>query len=143
MTHSTPEFRIEDDPAPSDIETLLEELAEFNRGVAGHEGYRPLACFVRDPDGTIAGGISASTHHGWLSINLVWLREDLRGQGLGSRMLAAVEQEAIRRGCTRAHLDTHEFQAPGFYAKRGYEVFGELPDFPTGYRRLFMSKQLG
>jgi len=34
------------------------------------------------------------------------------------------------------------FQAPGFYAKLGYTVFGELADVPRGHRRLWFCKRL-
>ncbi|GAQ00024.1 hypothetical protein NIES2104_65890 [Leptolyngbya sp. NIES-2104] len=39
-------------------------------------------------------------------------------------------------------MDTFSFQAPEFYQKLGYTVFGELPDFPIGHRRLFLKKVL-
>jgi hypothetical protein len=41
-----------------------------------------------------------------------------------------------------AYLDTFSFQAPDFYKKLGYEVFGELQDFPHGHQRYFMKKRL-
>jgi hypothetical protein len=47
-----------------------------------------------------------------------------------------------RRGAKHAHLDTFSFQAPGFYHKHGYRVFGELPDFPPGHRRYYLTKDL-
>lgn len=50
--------------------------------------------------------------------------------------------EAVRRGCSRAHLDTLAFQAPAFYEKRGYRVSGALPDFVAGHTRSFVWKRL-
>jgi hypothetical protein len=47
------------------------------------------------------------------------LREALRRQGLGSRVLKAAEEEGARRRCTRAILSTLSFQAPGFYQRQG------------------------
>ncbi len=52
------------------------------------------------------------------------------------------ELEARQRGARCAYLDTFSFQAPDFYKKQGYEVFGELRDFPEGHRRYFLRKQL-
>src|ERR1700733_998696 len=48
---------------------------------------------------------------------------------------------ALERGCHSAWVDTFSFQAPGFYPKLGYEVFGEL-DYPPGPRRIFFQKHL-
>lgn len=57
-------------------------------------------------------------------MDIFWLHEDLRGQGYGTQLLQMAEQEAIARGCHQAHLDTFEFQAPGFYEKHGYQCWG-------------------
>jgi ribosomal protein S18 acetylase RimI-like enzyme len=50
------------------------------------------------------------------------------------------EDEARRRGCRGAWLDTYSFQARGFYERIGYEVFGVIDDFPPGHSRLFLRK---
>ena len=70
------------------------------------------------------------------------IKEELRGQGFGHRLLTLAEDEARHRGAKKAHLDTFSFQAPDFYKQHGYEVFGELQDFPPGHQRYFLSKQL-
>jgi len=31
---------------------------------------------------------------------------------------------------------------PNFYKQHGYQVFGELQDFPPGHQRYFLTKQL-
>ncbi len=52
------------------------------------------------------------------------------------------EDETRERGAKNVYLDTFSFQAPNFYQKYGYQVFGVLTDFPSGYRRYFLTKQL-
>jgi hypothetical protein len=54
--------------------------------------------------------------------------------------MARAEEEAIRRGCCHAYLDTFDFQAPGFYRKLGYSEWGVLEDFPPGHQRIFLKK---
>lgn len=55
---------------------------------------------------------------------MTWVREDLRGSGLGSRLLAAFESEARARGADRVFVTSFTFQAPGFYRRHGYrELF--------------------
>lgn len=60
----------------------------------------------------------------------------------GRRLLALIEQEGRQRGAKNAYLDTFSFQAPGFYAKLGYRVFGTLTEFPSGHQRCFLTKAL-
>lgn len=52
------------------------------------------------------------------------------------------EDEARKRGAKHAYLDTFSFQALDFYRKYGYEIFGELQDFPVGHQRYYLVKQL-
>jgi len=72
----------------------------------------------------------------------IWVHEKLRGRRLGSRLLAAAEAEAVRRGCHQMHLDTHRYQAPDFYRRQGYDVIGELPGWPGADVRIFLRKRL-
>ena len=48
---------------------------------------------------------------------------------------------AQERGAFGATLETHSFQAPEFYAKLGYSVFGRIDDYPPGHAKLFLSKR--
>jgi ribosomal protein S18 acetylase RimI-like enzyme len=72
----------------------------------------------------------------------MWIREDLRGCGYGHQLLTRLEDEARQRGARHAHLDTFSFQAPTFYQRHGYRIFGELPDYPAGHTRYYMVKDL-
>ena len=78
----------------------------------------------------------------WLYIDLLWVKDELRGLGYGHRILTLVEQEARQLGAKNAFMDTFSFQAPDFYKQHGYQVFGELNDFPPGHQRYFLKKQL-
>ena len=78
---------------------------------------------------------------GWMYITLLWVSDDLRGQGFGVKLMKAAEKEARRRGIKRAWVDTFSFQARSFYEKLGYEEFGTL-DYPPLHKRHFMRKVL-
>ena len=58
-------------------------------------------------------------------------------------MIEAAEREGRARGCRLATLETHSFQAPEFYRKLGWEVFGVLDDYPAGHRKYYLKKSLG
>ncbi|MCU0522797.1 MAG: GNAT family N-acetyltransferase [Anaerolineae bacterium] len=114
----------------------------YNDQQAGDSHGKSLCFVLRDPDGAIVGGLVGETHWNWFYISLLIIPEDLRGQGYGHALLTAAEDEARQRGAKHAYLDTFSFQAPEFYRRHGYEVFGELPDFPVGQTRYYMRKDL-
>lgn len=117
-------------------------ISAYNEQQAG-EDKGQLLCFVlQTPDEEAVGGVIGETHWDWLYVNLMWVREDLRGRGYGRRLLELAEDEARERGAKNAYLDTFSFQAPGFYKKQGYQVFGELKDFPAGHQRYYLTKEL-
>jgi GNAT superfamily N-acetyltransferase len=60
----------------------------------------------------------------------------------GSQLLNEIEQLAKEKGCRLICLDTFSFQAPGFYKKHGYKVFGVLEDHPKGFNQYFLEKRL-
>jgi GNAT superfamily N-acetyltransferase len=114
----------------------------YNIEQAGDDQGKQLCFVLRGPDQEIVGGVIGATHWEWLHIDLMWVEQELRGRGYGHRLLVAAEDEARQRGAKNAYLDTFSFQAPGFYKRHGYEVFGELRDFPTGHQRYYLAKQL-
>jgi GNAT superfamily N-acetyltransferase len=115
---------------------------QYNLDQAGDDNGQRICYVLQGADDEIAGGIIAEAHWGWLYIDLMWVREDLRRCGYGSQLLAMVEDEAHSRGAKNAYLDTFSFQAPDFYKKHGYQVIGELTDFPVGHQRYYLMKEL-
>lgn len=136
------DLRIEDETGEIQ-EELIENVRSFNDDILGRERSVPLAAVARDEEGNLVGGVSGRTFYRWLLIEVVWVHEDLRGAGLGARLMAMVEAEAIGRGCIGAQVDTVTFQAPGFYRKLGYETAGTVEGFPPGFDRHYFSKRLG
>ncbi len=114
----------------------------YNNAQAGEQHGKLLCFVVRAPDGKVTGGIIGETHWDWFYVNLMWLPEELRRHGYGKQLLALAEEEARRRGARHAYLDTFSFQAPEFYKKYGYQVFGTLENFPQGHQRYFLTKDL-
>jgi len=139
-----PQLKIEiaEEPKPDETELIVQQLIQFNTRCAGEGNFQQLAIFLRDSDENIVGGLVGSTYWQWLYVDVFWINESYRGKGYGDSLLTAAEQEAVKRGCQYAYLDTFSFQAPEFYQKCGYVVFGELSDFPKGHSRFFLRKVL-
>ena len=117
-------------------------LGAFNKQMAGEDNFQRLCFALFAPDRSIIGGVIGELYWDWLHVDLLWVPEELRGRGYGDRLLAAIEEEARRRGGKNVFLDTFSFQAPDFYRQRGYRIFGKLDDFPAGHRRCFFTKPL-
>jgi len=133
---------VEDHPDQQDLKFLEEQLFAYNMASTGYYDGRELAIFLRDAQGTIIAGLSGWTWGGCLKIQYLWVHEDWRGQDLGTRLLAAAEAEGRARGCVITGLDTHSFQAPQFYQKLGYEVYGVMEDDPVGHQHYHLRKRL-
>ncbi len=133
---------LEQNPQAKDINAVVQGLVEFNRLQTNGAMPEYLLVTVRAPQGALLGGLVGATYLGWLQVHSVWLPDDLRGRGYGAQLMATAEEEALRRGCRRAMLETYSFQALPFYEKCGYTVFSTLPDFPIGGARYALTKDL-
>ncbi|MDH6113881.1 GNAT superfamily N-acetyltransferase [Kitasatospora sp. MAP12-15] len=134
---------VTDRPDADDVALISDALDEFNVQEAGTGDRRALAVLVRDPEtGRVVGGLTGRTSLGLLFVDLFHLPPELRGSGVGSEILRQAEEEARRRGCRTGVLYTISFQAPGFYRRHGWRVFGEVPCDPPGTSRVFMTKDL-
>jgi GNAT superfamily N-acetyltransferase len=133
---------IETAPSRAEVDFLEDEIGAFNVAATGVDDGRLLASFVRDPRGDVIAGIYGWTWGGTCEIRFLWVHEDYRGKGYGSRLLRAAEEEAERRSCGQVLLDTHSFQAPHFYQRQGYVVIGAVDDYPPGHQKLYLRKQL-
>jgi GNAT superfamily N-acetyltransferase len=135
-------FSFEESPDPNDLQIIRDGLTAYNLQFVPDAQYKPLNIFLRAADGRVLGGLVGNTYWDWLYISLFWLDESVRRGGYGREMLARAEKEALRRGCHHAHLDTLDFQAPAFYEKQGYSLWGTLNDLPVGHKRIFFWKEL-
>ena len=134
---------VTDTPDPRVEAVIAAGLRRFNFEQIGVNDGRALAVVVADRDsGEVLGGITGRTSLGVLFVDLVYLPADLRGGGLGRRILKAAEDEGRRRGCRSAMLYTLSFQAPGFYDRHGWRRLGEIPCGPPDTSRIIFTKAL-
>jgi GNAT superfamily N-acetyltransferase len=123
-------------------ERLNEEINAFNVAATGLDDGALLGIAVREDGGALVAGLFGWTWGGCGYIEVLWVRAGQRGRGLGTRLLAAAEREIGRRGCGQVVLSTHSFQAPGFYARFGYQECGRTPAYPRGHEQIHLVKRL-
>ena len=131
-TEQDPHHEIVVGQADADLDqALYDGLDAVNTAATvGTTPQRELTVSVRDDRGLV-GGVSGWTWGTCAGIGMVWLREDARGSGLGSRLMATFEEQARGRGCTQVLVSSFSFQAPGFYERSGYVEFARSEGLPT------------
>ena len=129
-------------PTENEIKYIRDALNQFNSEKVGEDSHTPLNIVEHDEIGNTIGGILGGTYWGWMYIDVLWVHENHRHKGIGSKLLREAEKEAISRGCHHVHLDTMSWQAPEFYRKQGYEVIGTLPNIPSGNQKYLLIKAL-
>lgn len=127
-----------------DDDFIIGKLIEFNLSQVPpiqEFNFRDVSRKMVDEDGRIVAGVLGRLN-AWscLHIDFLWVDEEYRREGLGSRILAEIETVSREYGCYLVYLDTFDFQAKDFYLKRGYEIFGVLNGCPPDHSRYFLKK---
>lgn len=117
-------------------------IRSYNRSKREEAESEPLNIYVEDDSGELMAGLVAETFGNWLEIEYLFVKEDLRGQGIGSQLLQRAESEAKKRNCRFAFVNTYQFQAPAFYQRHGYKEVFSLKDYPYTGQRHYYQKDL-
>ena len=117
-------------------------LKEYNLKHRESSQNVPIGVFLEDECNRKIAGLTGETFGNWLCIQFLFVSKQLRGQGLGGKLLEAAEKEARARGCKYAFVDAFSFQAPEFYKKHGYWEVYVLERYPYTGKRRYYTKEL-
>ena len=117
-------------------------IRSYNRSKREEAESEPLNLYVEDEMGNLMAGLVAETFGNWLEIEYLFVKEELRGQGIGSKLLERAENEAKNRNCRFSFVNTYQFQAPDFYLSHGYKEVFALQDYPYTGQRYYYQKNL-
>lgn len=126
------------------INEWLDQLREYNREKTAdrNDPSGKIHFMAIDEDDQILGLVQAEYNWEWLFIKNIIVDKGHRHKGVGTELLKKVEAFALSKKCHSIWLDTFSFQAPEFYKKNGYQMFGKLNNYPENHRRYFYSKKL-
>lgn len=130
----------------TELEAIEDAITSFNVTIASdlpRATLHRLDFSAKNQKGELLGCIQAKrVNWGILEIELLFVFEKYRHQGIASQLLQHVEHIARDHQCHIAHLDTFDFQAKDFYLRQGYSIFGTLENTPKGHCRYYMKKDL-
>lgn len=139
-------IELDTSPAERDLAVVHQGIKAYNQehlpDAVVFEPDTRFAAFVRNDAGEVIGGIRANAYWNYCLIELLWLSKAARGKGLGSELVAVVEDHARSCGFEYIRTETVDFQARPFYEACGYTVFGELQDYPKGHTTYCLVKAL-
>ena len=127
------------EPPAELLEQIDDGLAQFNLTKVGGWECHHIAVSARK-NGRLIGGISGTAQWDWLKVELLWVETSEQHQGVGSQLLKAIERAAAAKGFLNSRVSTGGWQALAFYEKHGYEIFGQLEDYPKGHTTYFLKK---
>ena len=89
------------------------------------------------------GGISCRAFYKSFLIDHLWIDNEHRRKGYGTKLLIESERIAREHGCISFQTSSYSFQAPEFYQKFGYDVFGIFEGYPHGIKKFYLEKHFG
>jgi len=138
-----PKLVVNEHPRQEHRDEIFRLLLDYNTSKVGPAVVEPLAITLQDPENdAIIGGLWGESYYDWLFINFLIVPDTFRKRGVGSALMKKAEEIAANRGCLGIRLDTFSFQAPAFYEKLGYRIYGRLVDHPKGHDRIYYFKEL-
>jgi GNAT superfamily N-acetyltransferase len=136
-------WHIEFDPPEEQILALRHQLRQDNfRKVGPDIDGIGMSIMVRSNSDELLAGISGYLWSKVFEIDYLWVHETLRGQGVGSKLVLDMEEEAKERGCRTITANMFSFQASEFYRKLGYVAFGVIDGYGDRFQKYFLSKDL-
>lgn len=140
-------IEVTENPSTGDAAILSQGIIDYNRAeipdLESNDEEVKFFVFARNGEDAIIGGVRAICFWNTLHIELLWLSEECRGQGIGKGLIDAAENFAMQRDCEKAFVETTSWQAKPFYEKNGYDHIATLQDRPKGHASHYLAKNLG
>ena len=103
---------------------------------AREEAY--ISILIRQDDDGIIGGLNGLIHWRWLYIRHLWVEQNYRRQGYAKKLISAAKELAYKRNYIGVYIDTFDTNTAHFYENVGFKIYGEIPNFPAGFNRIFL-----
>jgi ribosomal protein S18 acetylase RimI-like enzyme len=128
---------------PEDKKVMVDGMLAYHASQGHPRKVTTSSILLKNKSTRLYGVVSMSFLWNGMEIQSLWVEESVRNQGWGTKLMEAAEQEGRKRGCTFSYTNTFTWQAPEFYEKLGYTLYGKLEDFPEGNSLSYYRKNLG
>lgn len=126
-----------------DAEYIDDKLVEYNWSqVPPVHDFEGIGRKIQDDNGEpIAAGFAGVNFWNIAFVEMLWVDEPRRNQGIGSRLLSDIEREAKKIGAGIVMIDARDWNVE-FFKKLGYTVYCTLEDYPSGHSKYKLQKRI-
>ena len=125
---------------------ILERLSKNNREkcqwLREHPSEARQHNFVALQEDRLIGGAMGYIAYNWYVLDLFFVEEEQRGNGIGTELIRQIELLAKDKRLTGIRVETWDFQAKDFYTSLGFSLYGELNNCPPGSTIYFLQKSI-
>ncbi len=137
-------FTLVEDASKEAMQALHAGLHEFVIGQIGELDKlypeRQIKLVIKNEEEQVIGGLKASLVLKTLEIEQLWIHENFRYHGYGSKLLSAAESIAKDHDAISGLTYVLSFQMPEFFQKHGYEIFGVSDGYPDPVKEYYFIK---
>lgn len=138
----TYDIKLIENPDPKDVQILNDGIMAYAKQKKGFGPIRFFGFFVRNEANHIVGGCQCDMLYGCLYVGSLWISENLRGQGYGTKLMNHVEKLANDHDFNFIAVNTMDWEALEFYKKLGFKLEFERHGFIENSVFYFLRKNL-
>ena len=125
-----------------DSNYVRNKLIEFNSQNVPNGRYEEINICLKNDNAEIIAGLNSVICWNWMEIDILWVHNDYRKQGYGTKLLEEAEKISREKNCSFIKLNTFSFQAPEFYKKYGYKIIAVIENAPNKFKHYYLKKEL-
>jgi GNAT superfamily N-acetyltransferase len=117
-------------------------IIDYNAPFFGSNPSQPFTIYIKNLQSEVIAGLTGFYKGKYARVDLFWVHNEFRYQGLGKKLILKLEEFSKIKGCCYIQLDTFDFQARPFYEKLGFECLGTISRWVEDRDCHFMRKTI-
>ena len=122
---------------------LSEAITRYGIDQLKGESPRKQYYSLKNHENIIVGGIMGYATLNMFFISHLYVNESVRNQGLGQKLLIAIENSATKLGCNLLRLNTLNEQTGNLYARAGFKETIRINNYMNGFDLVYYHKPIG